>query len=523
MAGKRSLRQWLWEQRTSSRLAYLLQVGSRILTSALALFWIRLLVGAMGIPLNGLFLAFQSVFSLGGLGDLGMGGAVSLRVGQYLGAGKSKEAELQKFLASARMVFLLLAVACGVGVLALSPWLPRWLEFPTVTGAGPLTNVFGVGAMIIACVLLFSYLSNLNYACGNIAWPVLPDFALLQISMLCHWWLARHEQPLWVQYLPYLMSAAVKLFLMRTYVRISHPALSRMLPLTFDRALMGSLLEGSFWVYLCVLGNSIYRNTDALVINAGFPAGTLPGYTYNYKFCEIMVFVVSTASFVILPKMTQWMASPDPKDHERVRVEMRRLNQFQTLLGCGASLAYLAGNDIFMKVWWLHKANPILPAALPLQLAFALNLAVTASGDAGLQLAFRAGSRGLRFVGGTVALTGLLNVALSIVAMKMGSLQGIALATVVAQSLAMLASSYYISRYLKMAWLPWAFKGCFLPLLGISFAGWLRMQWPLDTWPHIFMLVGAYAGMLLAAAWGLGVNAALIREELKVVEKFFGR
>lgn len=520
-AGK--FRRMLWNIRTNSRVAYVIQITSRITTSALALIWIRLLVGVMGKPLNGVFLAFQGVFSLGGLGDLGMGGAIGIRAGRYLGEGKSKETELLKFLASARAVFLILTLIVTGGMLLLSPWLSNWLDFPVVPEAGSLTSVFIVGAFIVGGVLLFSYMSNVNYACGNIAWPVLPDFLLLQVSLLTHWWLARNHQALWVQCLPYLCAGLAKVWLMWFYVRESNPPLSRILPLHFDWAMTISLFEGSFWVYLCTLGNAIYRNTDALVINAGFHAGTLPDYTYNYKFCDLMAFVVITASYVMLPKMTQWMASPDADDQKRLRVQMRRLNQFQTLLGCGAALGYLAFNDLFMKLWWMHKENPILPAALPLQIAFALNLAVTASGDTGLQLALRSGDKGLRVVGILVVVTGLLNLTLSIVAMNMGSLPGIALATVLAQCGLMLGSSFHLCRHLKTPWLPWAWKGCVFPIVGISLAGWLRTLWPLDTPVHVLLLLGSYAVLFVSAALALGVNVTMVRDEITIVRKLLGK
>src|SRR5271169_1670900 len=104
---KKGLKLWLWEQRDTARLAYVLTLSARVLSSFLGLIWIRLLVGAMGQELNSVYLAFQKLISLGGLGDLGIGGAVSVRAGQFLGQGK--EEELRRFLASARTVFLLLA------------------------------------------------------------------------------------------------------------------------------------------------------------------------------------------------------------------------------------------------------------------------------------------------------------------------------------------------------------------------------------------------------------------------------
>lgn len=510
---------WLRERRNSARLAYVLTLGTRVLSSFMGLIWTRLLVGAMGKELNGVYLAFQKVITLGGLGDLGMGAAVAIRGGQYLG--KGKDDELRKFLASARTVFLSLAFFVGGGFLLLSGWLPKWLRFQTVAGAGSLHLLFALGAFLIAGVLVASYLNSLNYACGNVTWPVIPAFLLLQLSFLGNWLLARQHQPLWIQYLPTAASAIIGICLIRFYVRVSHPPLARIFPLGLDWALTVSLFESSIWTYLCTLGNAIYRTTDGLVINAGFAPGTLVPYEYNYKFCDLVVFLVLTASFVTLPKITQWMASSDPADQERVRVEMRRLNQFQTLLGCGAALAYLAGNSLFMKVWWWHGKNPVPPAPLPLQLAFALNMAVTASGDTGIQLAIRAGTRGLRIAGAAVGLTGLLNLGLSIVAMKIGSVWGIAMATVVAQSILSVVASFYTCRHMKISWVPWLLKGWLLPVLGITFAGWLRMELaPLDSPLKVLSLVGAYAAMLLAAAWGLGINISLIRDELKLVRGF---
>ena len=522
MADKTGLRKWLWAQRSSSRQAYALQMGFRVLSSVFGLMWLRLISGAMGKELYSLYLAFQTFFSFGGLGDLGMGGAVSVRVGQYLGAGKSKEGELMRFLASARTV-LLLAVLIGCGVMLFSPWLPEWLNFPHVASAGSLPDVFRVGALVMAGVLLSSYLNNLNYACGNIVWPVAPDWVSAQLALLCHFCLALEQEPLWIQYLPYVVAAAIRLGMTRFYVRMSHPPLAKIFPLNFDWPLTVTLFESSFWIYLCSLGNLIYRGTDNLVITAGFAPGTLLGYYANYRFCDLTVFIVLTASFVTLPKITQWMASTDPRDQQRVRVEMRKLNQFQTLLGCGAALAYLALNDFFMRGVFFHSKEPVAPAALPLQLAFALNMAVTASGDAGIQLALRSGKNGLRVAGTVIGLTGLLNLGLSLVAMKLQSLWGVAMATVVAQSILSLIASCYVCRHLQIKWLPWALKGWLAPLAGICFAGWLRLQWPMDSLAHVALLVGSYAGMLIVAAWGLGVNAAFIREELQIVRKFFGK
>jgi hypothetical protein len=154
-------------------------------------------------------------------------------------------------------------------------------------------------------------------------------------------------------------------------------------------------------------------------------------------------------------------------------------------------------------------------------------MAVTASGDAGLQLATRAGKNGLRVAGTLIALTGLVNVALSIVAMKLGALWGIAMATVLAQSLLTLGAGYYTCRHLQIRWVPWLLKGWLLPFAGVALAAWLRRELPFYSaqhalvLPNVLLLLAAYAVGWLAAAWSLGINGAFIRQELAMVRTFF--
>src|SRR5262249_7071763 len=152
----------------------------------------------------------------------------------------------------------------------------------------------------------------------------------------------------------------------------SHPWLGELRPLHFDPRLWKVLAATSWWVYLCSVCNAIYFNTDCLVINAGFGSALLPTYQANYKPCAIVVTLILSASYVSLPKLTQWISSPHEGDRERLLLEADRLNIFQILLGCGAALGYLALNDQFIQFWL--GANYQCPLAW--QTAFACNLAV---------------------------------------------------------------------------------------------------------------------------------------------------
>ncbi len=365
-----------------------------------------------------------------------------------------------------------------------------------------MTLLFSVGGLLVAGVVISSYLNNLNYACGNVVWPIVPMLLLSQAGALGQWLLARQHEPLWIQFLPAVATALAGMLLFSLFIRVSHPTLAGWWPLHSNRRLIGSLLEGSFWVYLLGLGNAIYRSTDALLINAGshFPAGTYSGYDTNYRLCDVTVSLAVTAGYVSMPKITQWLASPDAGEQARGRLETRRLNQFQALLGIAAALAYLGGNSLFMKIWWWHRKTVVAPAPLLLQLAFALNMAVTASGDAGQQTAIRAGPQGLRLSGMLFGIMALVNLGLSLAAMRAGWLVGIAMATVVAQSLQNLLSSAYACRRLHLAWPPWVWRAWVLPVTVVLLAGWLRLHVPLSTPEHgvsaanVLILVGKLCG-----------------------------
>jgi hypothetical protein len=231
-----------------------------------------------------------------------------------------------------------------------------------------------------------------------------------------------------------------------------------------------------------------------------------------------------TAGFVTMPKIAKWLASPDPHYQERARTESRRLNQFQTLLGFSAALAYLAGNNLLMKIWWLHKEGLVPTAPLGLQLAFALNMVVTAGGDAGLQIAGRTGRDGLRAMGIVIAAMALLNLGLSIVAIHVGWLTGVALATVVAQSLQNLCSSFYTCRQLRTSWPAWMFRGWLLPVLAILLAGWLRYYLPPYTQENGFsianslLLGAAYLAIFGGMAAALGVTPGFIKGEIEILK-----
>jgi O-antigen/teichoic acid export membrane protein len=513
------LARWLQNHRGSSRLAFLLHLVIRILGAGMALVWARLILRAMGEQLNGLFVAFQAAAQLGGLGDLGMGGTVAIKAGQYLGNNQSRP--LQDFLASARTVFLLMALVAGGVFVAFSPWLPTWLHLKTEPGAGSLSMLCAVASVAVATLVLCSYVKNLNYACGTVLWPVVPSFLLLQAYMCSHWLLARRGPPLWVQYIPYSVAGIVDLALACLYLRAGFPGLARVFPLRFELKPAMLLFEGSFWMYLIGLGYNVFTSCDRLVIEAFFGSTQVVIFHYNYRPCELAMTLIFTAGLVTVPKLTQWLAASGPEARARAISGLERLNQFQTMLGCAAALAYLLADDFFITVWLgkdMHMQAPLL-----LQAAFALNLAINTGRDAGLQAAMRCGDNGVRVVGTLVASGAAINLGLALLAGKMGSIPGIAMAAGIGQSFLGLGTGLYYCRRLELAWLPWAIKSWFVPVAAVGLAASARWFIHPNSTINILALVGGYLLLLLVVAWVQGVRPALLKEEFNIVRSFLRR
>ena len=508
-----NLRQWLIRDRSSPRLALVLQMASRAASSGMAFVWSRLLLGAMGKEINGCFIEFLNLASFGGLGDLGMGGAINYRLVPLLAPGKEREAG--RFLTVARGLFLVLGLGAAVTFFLLEPGFRR--SFGSVTGLGSTAALFAVGALAVAALIFQSYSANVNYACGNLVWPVLPAFLLAQMGLAGHWLVARSGGPLWLQYTPYVVVAGANCFLAQSFVRYSHPGLGTWWPLRFDPRVSLGLLESSAWVCLCSLGNKIFVSTDAILVGRGFGHDQVPGYTYNYKACELALFVATTTSYVAMPKIARWLASPAPEDRDRARLETRRLNQFQSLFGAFAALAYLAGNGWFLHVWWWHAKETITEAPLLLQTAFALNLVVSTCGDATIQVTGRTGPAGLRYMGIIVAAMGGLNLGLSLLAVRYHFLAGIALATVLSQAGLSLLTAAYSCRHLRESWGRWAVFAVLLPVALVSLAGWLRSQLSPYTLPGAALLGVSYTVLLILFARLIGLTPAMLRRELALV------
>jgi O-antigen/teichoic acid export membrane protein len=324
---------------------------------------------------------------------------------------------------------------------------------------------------------------------------------------------------LWVQYLPYLTGTLLIFLLGWVWIRLSHPALGTVRPLTMDWQQFLVLTSKSFWVYLYALSGSIYIMISTLLITARFGPELLVTFRYNGKLCELAYFVVNSACVASLPRITQWLASPEAATRERAVRETERLNKFQTLMGCAAALVYLALNDWFIG-WWLGQG---LRAPLSWQAAFAANLAVTSGGLAGFELAARCCDGGIRVGGIAVTLTALLNLGLSLVAMKLGSVFGIALATVVTQSVLTLGLGWYACRHMQSSWWRLSLRNWFLALASVGVGLTMRVYLPIHSLLTAGLAAGVWVATVLLVAALLGIRVNDLRQEFAIVRGMFGK
>jgi hypothetical protein len=515
---------WFRGERSSTRLGFLLQICCRVGYSLFSLIWTPLLLRSMGKALNGLFLSFQGMASLGGLGDLGMGGLVNIQTSRLLGQGK--DADLRSFLAEVRAVFLAMAVLAAAVFLAISPYLFKPLKFADEPGVGLLSMLALIGAVAVGFLILNGYINNLNYGCGNIVWPIVPTFVVMQLGFCCHWLLARQHAPLWVQYIPYVIGAFLIHGMGWFFVKLSHPSLATVRPLHFNRRQFLDLGTKSFWVYLYSVATGIYITTDLFLITTRFGPQILPAYAYNRKLCELALFVIVSANLASLPKITQWLSSPEAATRERGIQESLRLNKYQTFLGCCAVLVYLNVNNWFIGLW-LGKSFQV---PLLWQAAFAANLAVTAGGLMGFDLVARCCDQGIRVGGITVFFAALLNLGLAFTAMKLGSIVGlnrsifgIALATVMAQSAAQLFLGWYSSRQLKISWWHLSLKNWLLALAFVGFGLLTKIWVSPEGGPGIALLAAIDAVAFLIAARAVGISLEDLRQEKKILQSMFGQ
>jgi O-antigen/teichoic acid export membrane protein len=500
---------WFWRQREATRLAFFLKSGSVLLSAVLSLFWAKKFVHALGEGGYGLYLTFVAIAQLGGLGDFGVSGAVGVRMLQFIASDDAGGA--RSFLATARGLSYSLAAIVFCMFVLLSPWLPMWLQLAPTHNSGSLQMLFMFGGLGAALLILNGLFQSLNYISGNVAWPIVPGFLLTQLAFGGQWALISVGAPLWQQYAVHVACVAFSIAMVIWFLRISHPWLGQVLPVNYSSRIVRELLTGSFWSYLLSIGTFIYFLSDQIVVNAGFGSAAVPSYRFSYKLCELAIMLLASATFVTVPAIFKRVLSGDPQQRDLGLSSLDRLQRIQCFAAVAAALMYLGVNDAFLAVWLGSGFNQ----SLTIQTAFALNLAITVSGDAIIQSRVRADSRGLRIVGQTVGTCGVLNLVLSLIAMKFSSLAGIAFATVFAQLVQMTVLTRSISAALRLPFPRWLLRVIFVPAGSVLLASAVRGHAQPYTLVGALTYVLTCAAILWAVALALNLNASLMWHECR--------
>jgi len=510
-------RNWLWMIRDSSRIAFILRCAGLLGNTLLFLLWNRLLLQTLGDAAFGTFMAFMAFMGLAGLGNFGLGGAVAMRAGQFLGAGDEKG--LKEFLASARAFYVVVAVLVTSLLALQASFLPQWLGFEQVPGTGSLRSLFLVGACGMGFLLLSNYFDSLNYGIKNLTWPMLPGFFVPQLVIGSHVILAWKGAPLWIQYLPYVTGMVVHFVYAWGFVRIYRKDLAVLFPLRFEPGRWKDVLGSSFWTYLCALGSLIYVTTDRMLINAMMGPEQVPRYFFNYKLCEISVSLIWALSFAVLPKLTQLLARPEAAGREEAWQMVKKVQQLQGILTAALALGYLWFNDVFMGLWLGQEYR----VSIWLQGAFVLNLVIIGSADAGVQAASRMGRSGIKHFGVIVVLSALLNLGLSALALKFDWLIGVALATALAQLIQVIYLGHYSIRNLGQSYGGWFLRTTLWPLLFLGVAFICRLLVPGNGFGSELGLAVIYAALLALWMKTLGLSLGGLLQEWVLVKNLLFR
>ena len=419
---------WLWLRRDSARVGFLLRLITLGGGMVFSLAWTRLLTHSMGKELYGLFIAFMALTRFAGLGEAGIGNAVSLLLLPM--RAQKRFDDMGRFLDSARTLMLGLAVSFGVVVMLLSPWLPAWLHFQAAPGSGSLTLLFIMGGVGIAFSIVSSYFNNVSYGVGNVCWPILPAFVATQVAFLCQWLLARTGSPLWCQYLPQVGIQIFCIWFIWLGLTWTDRRVGALLPLESDRAVFTRLFSTGIWAYLANLGNLVFTSIGQLLVNAGFGAVEVPAYVVNGKLPELAYSLINAAGFVASFKVVTLLQSKhDPALREEGVRLFHYLHRVQILMGLAAAAGYLLFNDIFVA-WWLGRDYQIAHAV---QFAFAANLVLAAGGDALQRVVCLRSPEDMRYFSRCVILTAGLQLIVAFASMKAGFLPGVASAAALAQ------------------------------------------------------------------------------------------
>ena len=115
----------------------------------------------------------------------------------------------------------------------------------------------------------------------------------------------------------------------------------------------------------------------------------------------------------------------------------------------------------------------------------------------------------------------LLNLGLSLIAMRLGSIFGMALAGVVSTSAALLGLGWYSCRQIKMSWWRLSLRNWLLALAVIALGVGLRIWLPVHSVLTACVTAGICLLTVLVVAFLLGIRPKDVREEMIILRGMF--
>ena len=122
-----------------------------------------------------------------------------------------------------------------------------------------------------------------------------------------------------------------------------------------------------------------------------------------------------------------------------------------------------------------------------------------------------------------MAATALLNLGLSLAAMKLGSVFSIALATVATQSVLTLGLGWYACRQMQTSWWRLSLRNWFLALVTVGLGVITQIYLPIHSALTAGMMAGILVATVLLIASLLGIRINDLREEFAILRGMFGK
>lgn len=453
-----------------------------------------ILVRELGPVGYGLFAAFQSVFILNSLFDLGLSKSIVRYTATYFAA--SRYGAISRFVSTAFTVFL------GLGAIAMS--------FAVLFAAFGL-SLIGVPATlhteaVIAC-LVFGFAGLYNLPAGTLGGvmgglklhssesKIHVSVAIVQAAAMAT--AALSGAGLVAVVLAFHLPNFVKPWIRLPLIRRALPEF-KISPRLFDRSVLREMGTYSVWAFLVDSGRRIVESIDPIIVSAFIGLATVTPYAIGLQVGRLLQRMTLPIAFVLLPVASELEARGDRATTQRL---ILRATRYTCALALGLALPLIIMAEDVIRVW-LGERYPLAVDVSRIFLVVSVILMVRAP----LVNVLESSHRGVRYAGMWVLVESALNIILSLILLHPFGARGIVLSTLLAVSIGTLLGIGPAA--LRMYTItPWAvMRASILPnMVPVLVAApvWLGAAW-LAHERGLFVVLGALftsVGFYLLVLW----------------------